>query len=262
MNNRAVQFATAIVRVPGLSYQNGLTTSAEGRPDIRKARTQHADYCEALRGCGVQVTVLPADERFPDGTFVEDTAVIAARVAVMTRPGAPSRAGEVATLAAALRQFRPELEQIESPGTVDGGDVCQAVEHFFIGVSARTNEAGAEQLAGILVRHGYTVSLVDIRAHRSLLHLKSGMTYLGDRRFIVARDAPRPAELAAYELIEVDAAESYAANGIGVNDFVLVAAGFPRLAARLDELGYAVRCLDMSEFRKMDGGLSCLSLRL
>lgn len=256
-----MRFSTAIVRVPGLSYADGLTTSAEGRADIDRACVQHADYRNALRACGVEVITLSADERFPDGTFVEDTAVIAERVAILTRPGAPSRAGEVPTVMAALRQFRPALEQIEPPGTVDGGDICQAGEHFFIGISARSNQAGAAQLAGILARHGYSASMIDIRAHRTLLHLKSGITYLGERRFMIARDAPRPAELEAYELIEVDAAESYAANGIRVNNFVLVAAGFPRLAARLDEFGYAVRCLEVSEFRKMDGGLSCLSLR-
>ena len=256
-----MRFSTAIVRVPGLTYADGLTTSAEGRPDIGKARAQHDGYCNALRVCGLEVMALPADEHFPDGTFVEDTALIAERVAIATRPGAASRVGEVPVVAAALRQFRPELEQIEPPGTVDGGDVCQADEHFFIGVSARTNVAGARQLVGILARHGYSASMVDIRAHRTLLHLKSGIIYLGERHFVVARDAPRPAELAAYELIEVDATKSYAANCVRVNDSVLLAAGYPRLAARLDALGYAVRCLEVSEFRKMDGGLSCLSLR-
>ena len=249
------------MRIPGQSYADGLSTSVEGRPDVRKARAQHDGYCNALRACGLEVTALPADERFPDGTFVEDTAVLAERVAIATRPGAAARVGEVPVIAAALRQFRPELEQIEPPGTVDGGDICQADEHFFIGVSARTNEAGARQLAGILARHGYSASIIDIRAHRTLLHLKSGISYLGDERLVIGRDAPRSAQLAAYELIEVDAAESYAANCVRVNDSVLVAAGYPRLAVRLDALGYAVRCLEVSEFRKMDGGLSCLSLR-
>ncbi len=256
-----MRFSRAIVRIPGQSYADGLTTSAEGRPDLRRARAQHDDYCDALRACGLEVTVLPADERFPDGTFVEDTAVVAARVAVATRPGAPARCGEVPAVAAALRQFRPELAQIEPPGTVDGGDICQAEEHFFIGVSARTNEAGAAQLAAILTRHGYTASMLDIRVHRTLLHLKSGITYLGERCLVIARDAPRSGTLAAYDVLEVEPAESYAANCVRVNDFVLVAAGYPRLAARLDERGYAVRRLEMSEFRKMDGGLSCLSLR-
>ena len=98
--------------------------------------------------------MLEADERFPDGTFVEDTAVVAERVAVASRPGAPTRAGEVSSVAAALARLRPELERIAAPGTLDGGDVCQVDEHFLIGVSARTNPSGAQQLADILRRHG------------------------------------------------------------------------------------------------------------
>ena len=164
-------------------------------------------------------------------------------------------------VAAALGRFRPALERIEAPGTLDGGDVCQVEEHFLIGVSARTNPAGATQLATILARHGYSASLVDIRGHRSLLHLKSGIAYLGEHRFTVAADVPKIEALADYECVTVEPQEGYAANCVRVNDAVLVAAGYPRLAARLDELGYRVRALEMSEFRKMDGGLSCLSIR-
>ena len=205
--------------------------------------------------------MLGADERHPDGTFVEDTAVVAARVAVATRPGAPTRAGEVGAVAAALRQFRPDLESIEAPGTLDGGDVCQVEEHFLIGISKRTNEVGAKQLAAILARHGYSSSLVDIREHRTLLHLKSGIAYLGEQRFTVSADALSFGSLPGYEQLVADAAESYAANCVRVNEVVLLAAGYPRLAARLDELGYGLRCLEVSEFRKMDGGLSCMSIR-
>ncbi len=205
--------------------------------------------------------MLAADERHPDGTFVEDTAVVAAGVAVASRPGAPTRAGEVPALAAALRPFRSDLEAIEAPGTLDGGDVCQVEEHFLIGISERTNQAGATQLAAILERHGYSCSLIDIREHRTLLHLKSGIAYLGEHRFTVSADAPALGALQGYERIVVDEAESYAANCVRANGFVLLAAGYPRLAARLDALGYAVRCLEVSEFRKMDGGLSCLSIR-
>jgi dimethylargininase len=222
---------------------------------------QHAAYCDALRECGLELTVLEPDERHPDGTFVEDTAVVCARVAVTTRPGAPSRAGEVPAVAAALRQFRPELESIAAPGTLDGGDVCQVEDHFLIGISERTNEAGAQQLAAILARHGYSSLLVDIRGHRTLLHLKSGVSYLGERRFTVTADVPHLGVLPRYERITVDAAESYASNCVRINDLVLLAAGYPRVAARLQELGYVVRSLEVSEFRKMDGGLSCLSVR-
>jgi dimethylargininase len=257
-----MEFSKAIARLPGTRFADGLTMSAsQGRPDLRIALEQHADYCGALHDCGLELTILPADERFPDGTFVEDTAVIAPRVAVLTRPGAQSRVGEVPAVAVALRQFRQELAQIEPPGSVDGGDVCQAGNHFFIGVSARTNRAGAAQLVGILARHGYSSSLVDIRGRQNLLHLKSGLSYLGERRLLMAPGFAGTEAMSAYQRIEVDAAEAYAANCVRVNDHVLLAAGYPQLAARLGELGYAVRCVDMSEFRKMDGGLSCLSLR-
>lgn len=261
MTARTVHFTRAIVRIPGQSYADGLTTAGEGRADHDAACAQHVRYCQALRDCGLELTVLPADEAQPDGTFVEDTAVIAGRVAIITRPGAASRRGEVAAITAALQAFLPVLGTVNAPGTLDGGDVCQVDEHFLIGLSARTNEAGAAQLIALLAQHGYTASMVDIRAHRGLLHLKSGLSYLGERRFVALPGVSRVAGMAGYEFIETAAGESYAANCVRVNDTVLVAEGYPQLATRLDELGYAVRRLEMSEFRKMDGGLSCLSLR-
>jgi dimethylargininase len=236
-------------------------SKSQSGPDVRKALEQHAAYCRALAECGLDVTVMAADDRYPDGTFVEDTFVIAERAAIATRPGAKTRVGEVASVATALRRFRPEVAQIEAPGTLDGGDICQVDHHFLIGLSARTNEAGAAQLAAILASHQYTASTIDIRSHPSLLHLKSGITYLGEHRFLVAPGFPPMRELADYDKIEVAAGEAYAANGVRVNDDVLIAAGFPRVASTLEKLKYRVRLLDMSEFARMDGGLSCLSLR-
>ncbi len=256
------RFSRAIVRTPGQSYAQGLTSSSQlGAPELPKALEQHEQYCCALRECGLELTTLPADERFPDGTFVEDTAVIADRVAVITRPGAASRAGEVHAIAAALGSLRARIERIEAPGTLDGGDICQAGEHFFIGMSARTNAEGARQLAAILEAHGYSASTIDIRAHPALLHLKTGMAWLGERRCAVVQGFPRPPQLADFEFIEVATAESYAANCVLVNDQLLVAAGFPAIGSRLRSLGFNLRTLEVSEFRKMDGGLSCLSLR-
>jgi dimethylargininase len=257
-----MRFTQAIVRLPGETFSQGLTMSgSQSAPDVGKALKQHAAYCRALAECGLEVTVMAADDSFPDGTFVEDTFVIAERVAIATRPGAKTRAGEVASVATALLRFRPQMAQIEAPGTVDGGDICQADQHFFIGLSARTNEAGAAQLAAILTSHQYAASTIDIRNHPSLLHLKSGVTYLGERRFLIAPGFPPMRELAGYERIEVATGEAYAANSVRVNDVVLVAAGFPGVASTLERLKYRVRLLDMSEFAKMDGGLSCLSLR-
>src|SRR5580692_5341639 len=182
-----MRFTKAIVRLPGENFSRGLTMSGPGSsPDFRKALAQHEAYRQALAACGVDVTVMPADESYPDGTFVEDTFVIAERVAIATRPGAKSRMGEISSVAEAMRRFRPSLERIEAPGTLDGGDVCQIDDHFLIGLSARTNEAGAAQLAAILARHQYTASTIDIRNHASLLHLKSGIAYLGDGRFLTA----------------------------------------------------------------------------
>jgi dimethylargininase len=207
------------------------------------------------------VTVMAADDDYPDGTFVEDTFVIAERVAIATRPGAKTRMGEVDSVAKAVRGFRPRWERIEAPGTVDGGDICQVDAHFLIGLSARTNQAGAAQLAAILKRYQYTSSTIDIRNHSSLLHLKSGIAYLGERRFLIAPGFPPIEGFAHCEMIEVGAGEIYAANAVRVNDEVLIASGFPLVAGILDKLRYRVRSLDMSEFAKMDGGLSCLSLR-
>jgi dimethylargininase len=257
-----MRFSNAIVRLPGANFSDGLTTSTSNSvPHVNKALQQHAAYCSALKDCGLSLTVMDADLQFPDGTFVEDTFVIADRVAIVTRPGAQTRVGEVASVAETLRPFRLRWERIEGPGTVDGGDICQADEHFLIGLSARTNEAGAAQLAAILERHHYSASTVDIRGHATLLHLKSGIAYLGERRFLVVHGFPAIDAIAAAERIEVAQSEAYAANCVRVNDHVLIAAGFPGVATALKKSGLRVKALEMSEFEKMDGGLSCLSLR-
>jgi dimethylargininase len=254
-------FTNAIVRAPSRTIAEGLTTAGLGRPDLDTTFAQHADYCAALEQCGLRLTRLESDDRFPDATFVEDTAILTDRVAILTNPGAPSRQGEVAAVRVALMEFYPSLEAISAPGTVDGGDVCQAGEHFFIGRSHRTNEAGARQLGDVLSRHGYTSTTVDIRDIPPLLHLKSGLTALdGGRLLLVEALAGHPA-FRGYESIPVAADERYAANCVQVNDRVLVAAGFPRTQEALRDRGYALIVLDVSEFQKMDGGLSCLSLR-
>ncbi len=254
-------FRHAIVRPPGRNFAGGLTTGALGAPDLAKALDQHERYCEALTHCGLTLVRLPADDRHPDSTFVEDTAILTPRGAILTRPGAPSREGEVASVEEALRPFFSVFDRIRAPGTLDGGDICEAGEHFFIGLSQRTNEEGARQLASILERHGYESSCVDIRGVPGILHLKSGIAYVGDGRLAAIGALAGHAAFAGYELVPVHAAEVYAANCIRVNETLLLASGFPKLEASLRAFGYPVTTLDMSEFEKMDGGLSCLSLR-
>jgi dimethylargininase len=261
-----VNFTRAIVRPPSQSFAAGLSNAALGPPDVRRALEQHAAYVRALRDCGLDVTRLEPDEAYPDGTFVEDTAIVTGRGAIVTRPGAPSRQGEVRSIAECLRQFYGERCAIEAPGTVDGGDICEADGHFLIGVSARTNAHGAHQLAEHLNRLGYVSSIIDISAKPTLLHLKSGIAYLGGGVWVA--DAAVRDELGALhgldgvrDPIVVAPAEAYAANCVRVNDAVLVAEGYPEIGAALTRSGCRVLQLDMSEFRKMDGGLSCLSLR-
>jgi dimethylargininase len=250
-------FTHAIVRPPSANFAQGISAANDGPPNLSVALEQHERYCEALRDCGLQVTRLDPDPQYPDATFVEDTAVITERGAMLARPGAPSRTGEVAGIGAALRHFFADLAHIAAPGTLDGGDICQADEHFFIGVSARTNEQGAEQLAAQLRRWNYTASVIDIRSSAGLLHLKTGIAYLGDG-VGVALDR----EVAPFrDTIVVSPEEGYAANCVRINDAVLLAAGYPRLRDGLERKGYKLLILQMSEFRKMDGGLSCLSLR-
>ena len=255
------RFTRAILRRPAATYAEGLTVTGGGSPDLPLALQQHAAYAKALESCGLTLTVLPADERFPDSTFVEDTAILTARAAIVTRPGAPSRLGEAEAIERTLDGFYPTVLRILAPATVDGGDICQCEDRFLIGVSARTSESGARELAGILRDLGYRASLIDIRESKTLLHLKTGITYLGEGRLVISGDLPAGADIGDFEPVSVDPEESYAANSIRVNDRVLVAAGFPRYADRLARLGYDPLPLDMSEFRKMDGGLSCLSLR-
>jgi dimethylargininase len=254
-------FSRAIVRLPGANFAAGLTSVDLGVPDYDLALAQHERYFQALRRCGLALMRLDADLRYPDSTFVEDVAILTPRGAILTRPGAPSRAGEAAAMRAMLESFYPALPAIQAPGTLDGGDICEAGNHFFIGISERTNEAGARQLADWLGGMGYSSACVDVRNVPGILHLKSGIAWLGDGRLVVIDALAAHPAFSGYELVRVQRGEEYAANCVRVNDWVLVAAGFPSFEATLRGLGYDVVLLDMSEFQKMDGGLSCLSLR-
>ncbi len=256
-----MKFTRAIVRPPSRTFANGLTTSSLGKPDLDKALQQHATYCAALERCGLSLTRLAPDDAFPDSTFVEDPAVLTRDAAILTNPGAKSRNGEVAGIAAVLPQFYSRISRITAPGTLEGGDICQADDHFFIGISERTNPEGARQLAEQLAADGFTSSIIDIRASTTVLHLKTGMSYLGERRVIVMEELAGHPAFADYEVIAVSPEESYAANFLRINDHVILADGFPKIAEVVRGFGHSVIPLNMSEFRKMDGSLSCLSLR-
>ena len=253
--------AHGIIRRPSANFADGLTSVELGKPVYELALQQHQAYCDALENCGLTLTRLAADERHPDSTFVEDTAVLTERGAVLTRPGAVSRHGEVEEIEQVLRQYFPLVYSIREPGTLDAGDVCEAGDNFFIGISRRTNEEGARQLASTLGEFGYKSTWIDIRGLSNILHLKSGLAYLNDNRLVVIDELKDLRQFSGYDLVHVSAAEAYAANCLFVNGRILIPAGFPGLRRQLEKMDCETIVLDMSEFRKMDGGLSCLSLR-
>ncbi len=252
-------FTKAIVRRPAKSLVQGITSNPQlGKPDYDKALRQHDAYIAALEKCGLAVTVLPADERFPDSCFMEDVAVCTRKFAIVTNPGAPTRAGEIEGIAEVLGRFHKDVDRIKSPGTLEGGDVMMVGDLFYVGLSARTNAEGARQFIAALEKRGLRGKGVEMS---EMLHLKTGLAYLEDQVLLVAGEFLRSPEFASFKRIEVDPDESYAANCIRVNDYVLVPAGFPKIESRIRAAGLAVILVDTSEYRKLDGGLSCLSLR-
>ncbi|MEP6766862.1 MAG: N(G),N(G)-dimethylarginine dimethylaminohydrolase, partial [Gemmatimonadaceae bacterium] len=197
-----------------------------------------------------------------DSTFVEDTALIVTnRGAILTRPGAASRAGEVEAIRDSITAWYPTPAQIIAPGTLDAGDVCEANGHVFIGLSHRTNEEGARQLAEWLSTLGISAATIDIRNVPGILHLKSGVTAVDGHQLLAISALAQHEAFSGYDVLVVPDGEEYAANCIRVNGVLFVADGYPETHRMLRDAGFALRVLDMSEFARMDGGLSCLSLR-
>lgn len=251
-------FTQAIARKPGPNFAQGLTTADnEKAPDFEILVNQHQEYTSTLISIGLEVTVLDALPDHPDAYFVEDTAVVTGKVAVITNPGAEARQGEEETIATVLSQYR-KLEKIQPPGTVDGGDILQIDNHFFIGLSERTNHKGAGQLSHILGRYGYTYTTVTVGEG---LHFKSSVNYVGKNTLLITEDFEGNDQLKGYDTITVDREESYAANTLFINDHLLVPRGYPKTRQKLEVLGFNIVELDTSEVRKMDGGLTCMSLR-
>jgi len=251
-------FSQAIVRKPCPRMIHGLTEASLGKPDYPKALDQHAAYVEALKICGLKVLELDADPDFPDSTFVEDVALCSSDFVVSTNPGAPSRNGEKYKMEPILRSFFNQLEFIEAPGTLDAGDVMKTGTHFYIGISARTNFSGADQLIRILEKYGLSGETVGLS---DMLHLKSGVSYLEHNRMLVSGEFISHPTFQTFQRIVVNPEESYAANSLWINDKVLVPEGFLNTREAIERAGYETLALDVSEFRKLDGGLSCLSLR-
>lgn len=253
-----MQFTRAITRRPGRDFGHGITTAGLGAPDYERMMEQHRAYVRTLRDLGLVVEVLEPLPGFPDAHFVEDTAVVLPEVAVITRPGADARLGEAEAIEPALSRFR-ETVRIQPPGRIDGGDVLQIGSRFFIGLSDRTNEDGAGQLGAIVERHGFTWTAVSVE---SGLHLKSSVNFVGSNTLLTTPAMASNEAFRGFPAILLATEESYAANTLVINGHLITPRGFPRVAGALGRLGMPIVELDMSECRKMDGGLTCLSLRL
>lgn len=248
------RFKQAIVRQPGENFANGITTANLGKPDYKKALAQHQSYCEALEKCGVQLTILEADPRFPDGCFVEDTAVVLDEAAIIVKPGDIARQGEEEKIAQILSQQKKTVN-LNLPATLDGGDIMRVHHHFYIGMSARTNKEGAKQLAEILDSFGYTASQIPVK---TVLHLKTGITCVGEDTYIsVPEFVPYFSDK---KLIVLEKEEYYSANCLLVNDYLLKPKGYPVSYKKLSDMGLQIIEIEMTEFEKMNGGLTCLSL--
>ncbi len=254
-------FKNTIVRKPCPALVDGITSGLyPGKPDFELAQKQHAHYIECLKQCGVGVEVLEPLADYPDSVFVEDPAVITRECAIIANPGAESRNGEKDHILPAVKKFFSDdkIFFITSPGLLDGGDVMMVGDHFYVGLSARTNEEGFKQFADILAKFNMTASLVPLS---EVLHLKTGVNYIENNIMLVSGEFIEKEEFANYKKIIIPEGEEYAANCIWMNGKVIVPEGYPGVTKLIQDEGYEVILCDTSEYRKLDGGLSCMSLR-
>lgn len=251
-------FKHAIVRRPCEEMVRGITTSRLRRPDYKKALLQHDAYIDALISCGLGVTVMDADNDYPDSTFVEDVALCTPNCAILMRPGVASRRGEKDGMKEVIAEWYENVERIREPATIEAGDIMMVDNHYYIGISERTSLDGANQLIEILERYEMTGVKVSIK---DMLHLKTGVSYLENNNMLASWEMVRNPLFKKIKKIRVEKEEAYAANSVWINGNVLVPKGFPITKKRIEKAGYQVVELDVSEFQKLDGGLSCLSLR-
>jgi dimethylargininase len=227
--------------------------------DLDLARRQHASYCSILEKLGLELIRLDADDQFPDCCFVEDTAVVAGDTAVICEMGASSRRGEEEAVAGVLRERRLNLRRLEPPASLDGGDVIVTGDQLFCGMSDRSNRAAAGKLDEFFLPEGLEVVPVPV-IH--VLHLKSACTALSPGVVLIAEQFADAEAFAGFDRIVVPAAESYAANCLSVNGTVVLSGGFPATKKLVEERGFPVETLEMTEFRKAGGSLTCLSIIL
>ncbi len=254
-----LRFTHAITRRPSASITQGLRAVDTGAPNLDRFLQDHADYVTALRSTGAVVIELPPLDAFPDAVFVEDTALCLPEGAVLMRPGAPSRLGEVAEMAPSLRALYPDLREIAAPGHIEGGDILTTEREILVGLSARTDAAGVAALTDAVAGWGYDVRVVETPP--DILHFKTDCALLDGETILSTKRLADSGCFTGYRVIHVADGEEAAANAIRFNDLVICPAGFPKTAEALMKAGYDVVTVGNTEAAKLDGGMSCLSLR-
>ncbi len=224
--------------------------------DLEVARDQHRAYVETLRKLGCKVIGLPAEPDLPDSVFVEDTAVILPEVGVITRPGADSRKPETESIIRALTPLI-RLVRVDEPATVDGGDVLVLGKKIFIGLSTRSNREAIDQLNEILGEYGYSVHGAELH---DCLHLKSAVTQVDEKTLLINKNWVDPSCFGKFDLIEVDPSEPHAANCLPIGNAIIFPTAFPKTCARLEQRGYQVVTVQVSELAKAEGAVTCCSL--
>ena len=260
MSARSYLFSHAITRRPAASITQGLRAVDTGAPSLALMAQHHADYVATLKSTGARVIELPALEAYPDAVFVEDTALCLPEGAVVMRPGAPTRLGEAGEMAPHLAALYGLVVRIEGAESfIEGGDILTTEREILVGRSARTNAAGVAELRQVVAPWGHTVR--EVFTPPGVLHFKTDCSLLDDETILSTERLDASGCFAGYRVIHTAAGEEACANAIRFNDLVLMPAGFPRTRDALDRAGYAVREIGNSECAKLDGGMSCLSLR-
>lgn len=255
---RVFDFTHAIVRLPGRSVINGIRKGSEA-PTYESVLAEHERYVAALRGAGLEIDVLPPLEQFPDSVFVEDPALVMREGAILLRPGVASRLGEAELMREPLEKHFGRPLELEGEQYADGGDVMMTSDQILIGLSKRTNRAGAERLVELLSVLGRKARIAETPA--DVLHLKSASSLLDERTVMATRRMAQTGALAGLDVVIVPEGEEGAANFLRINDTVLVGEQYPRTLAMLEERGYDAKGLPTREIAKLDAGLSCMSLR-
>ncbi len=259
MTSPATHFTHAISRRPGASVTNGLRAEDRGAPDPARMQAAHHAYIAALRGTGAEVIVLDALEDYPDALFVEDTALCLPEGAVMMRPGAASRMGEVAQMRPTLAGLFDDLRDIEGPGHIEGGDILFTGREVLVGRSARTDAEGVAALRLILEEWGHP--LRELQTPEGVLHFKTDCSLLDPETILSTRLLDASGCFDGYRVLHLPEGEEAAANAIRFNDVVLLPDGFTQTADMLTREGYDLRLIDNRDCALLDGGMSCLSLR-